>query len=170
MHEDPCYKENEIVITFANHYGLGTKTDEDPTMPLTPRRKSLEMDAFEYQECMKYRTAPKFILTGKDPSHQDGSFRRSLPASCAKSSPRLVSATSAPGDSVGAASRHAADATRRAASSAPVIMTKDALGADARAGCARLQRRSIAGSAEDESAFIQSARTAAQSKGPTATP
>ena len=76
MHEDLCYKENEIVITFANHYGLGTKTDEDPMMLSTPRLKFLEMDAFEYQECMKDRTLPKLILTGKGLSHQDGSLRR----------------------------------------------------------------------------------------------
>ena len=169
MHEDPCYEENEIVITLANHYGLGTKTDEDPTMPLTPRRKSLEMDAFEYQECMKDHTAPKFILTGKDSSHQDGGFRRSLPASCVKSSPRLASAMSAPGDSVGAVSRRAAGAARQAASSAPAIMMKDALGAGARAGCAQSQRRSTVGSAEDVSASTQNVRTTAQSKVPTAT-
>ena len=111
-HEDLCYKENEIVITFANHYGLETKTDEHPAMPLTPRRKSLEMGAFEYQECAKDRTVPKSILMGKGPSHQDGSFRRSSPASYAKNSPQLASAMSAPGGSAGAASRRAAGAAR----------------------------------------------------------
>ena len=120
MHEDPCYKENEIVITFANHYGLETKTDEYPTMPSTPRRKSLEMGAFEYQECAKDRTAPKSILTGKGPSHQGDSFRRSSPASCVKNSPRLASAMSAPGGFAGVASRRVAGAARQAANSAPV--------------------------------------------------
>ena len=130
-HEDLCYKENEIVITFANHYGLETKTDEHPAMPLTPRRKSLEMGAFEYQECAKDRTVPKSILMGKGPSHQDGSFRRSSPASCVKSSPRLASAMSAPGDSAGVVFRPAEGATRRAVSSVPLTTMKGALGGDA---------------------------------------
>ena len=170
MREDQCYKKSETVTTFVSRYDLGTKTDEYPMMPLTPRLKSLEMGAFEYQECLRDCTVPRPILTGRGPSHQNGSFHRSSPASCARNSPRLVSAMSAPRGSAGAASRRAAGAIRQAASGAPAIMMKDALGAGVRAGCAQSQRRSTAGSAEDASAYTQSARTTAQSKGPTATP
>ena len=170
MREDQCYKKSETVTTFVNRYDLETKTDKYPMMPSTPRLKSLEMGAFEYQECLRDCTVPRPILTGRGPSHQNGSFRRSSPASCARNSPRLASAMSAPGGSAGAASRRAADAARRAASSARATMMKDAPGAGTRAGRAQPQRRSTAGSAEGESAFIQSARTTAQSKGPTATP
>ena len=110
MREDQCYKKSGTVTTFVSRYDLETKTDEYPMMPLTPRPKSLGMGAFKYQERLRDCTVPRPILTGRGPSHQNGSFRRSSPASCAKSSPRLVSATSAPGDSAGVAYRHVADA------------------------------------------------------------
>ena len=109
---------------------------------------------------------------GKGPSHQADSLRRSLPVSCARSSLRLASAMSAPGDSAGVVFRPAEGATRRAVSSVPLTMMKGVLDGDAGRGDPRRQRRprrSTAGSAADASAFTQNVRTAAQSRIPTAT-
>ena len=77
MRGDQCYKKSETVTTFVNRYDLETKTDKYPMMPSTPRPKSLEMGAFKYQERPRDCTVPRPILTGRGPSHQSRSFRRS---------------------------------------------------------------------------------------------